>query len=106
MLVSSALLSATISGVAFAVTHHVKVGATGLTFEPDSLNAAPGDIVQFDFYPKNHSVAQSTYDTPCQPSSLTEGIFSGFIPSSDGQAVGDMFLFSFNNRRKDLALMY
>jgi hypothetical protein len=40
-------------------------------------------MVQFQFMPKNHSVAQSNFDNPCQPISMhsnVTGVFSGFMP--------------------------
>ena len=55
-----------------------------LTFTPNDIKAATGDMVQFHFYPKNHSVVQSTFDQPCQPLEMnmpgTKGFFSGFMP--------------------------
>ncbi|KAK6842336.1 plastocyanin-like domain-containing protein [Apiospora arundinis] len=50
------------------VTHKVIAGANGqLRFEPESVLAAVGDIVEFQFHPKNHSVAQSSFAEPCAP---------------------------------------
>lgn len=50
------------------VTHIVVAGANGqLRFEPESVAAAVGDIVEFRFHPKNHSVAQSSFAQPCAP---------------------------------------
>ena len=37
-------------------THVVMVGESGLTFSPANVIAAPGDLVQFQFYPKVRSV--------------------------------------------------
>jgi plastocyanin len=63
----------------------MRVGSTNgsLTFSPDNIKAAVGDMVQFQFAPANHTVTQSTFDQPCQPISLNTnntGIFSGFMP--------------------------
>jgi plastocyanin len=41
-------------------------------------NAIAGDTVVFHFYAKNHSVTQSSIDTPCGPKA--GGIDSGFMP--------------------------
>ncbi|KAK7970365.1 hypothetical protein PG996_001206 [Apiospora saccharicola] len=50
------------------VTHTVVAGANGqLRFDPESVIAAVGDIVEFQFHPKNHSVAQSSFAEPCAP---------------------------------------
>jgi len=67
----------------FAAQHEVEVGDDGkLIYNPDTVQAAVGDTVVFKFYPGAHSVAQSTFDNPCQPS--TNGIWSGFFtPKSD-----------------------
>ncbi|KAJ8475363.1 hypothetical protein ONZ51_g6599 [Trametes cubensis] len=52
---------------------------TILGFDPPLVNAASGDIVSFvfDSVPSNHSVVQSTFDSPCQP--LKGGFASGFV---------------------------
>jgi hypothetical protein len=47
--------------------------------------AAVGDKVQFHFFPLNHSVVQSSFDTPCQPTN--NGIFSGFFQVNSDEAV-------------------
>ncbi|EHK97823.1 hypothetical protein M7I_6406 [Glarea lozoyensis 74030] len=39
--------------------------------------AAVGDMVQFQFTPKNHSVVTSAFDTPCSPKG---DMFSGYMP--------------------------
>jgi plastocyanin len=62
-----------------------------LIFEPDTVLALVGDIINFHFYPINHSVAQSSFDKPCQPLEGGVGqipIFSGFLPVKDGESVG------------------
>jgi len=68
----------------------VKVGplaATGvLTFDPQSVTAAAGDTVTFTFYPKNHSVTQSTFDAPCTKIGDT-AIASGFKSVADAASV-------------------
>ena len=62
-------------------THSVTVGANGLlAFNPTNITAAVNDIVRFEFHPKNHSVAQSDFGTPCAPllnSTGTQGFVSG-----------------------------
>lgn len=49
---------------AAATTHSVTVGETGLVFDPDTVTAAVGDLVSFEFYPRNHSVVQSSFSSP------------------------------------------
>ncbi|GAD91650.1 hypothetical protein CPC735_010950 [Paecilomyces variotii No. 5] len=81
------------SGSGMVKVHPVKVGWNDtLTFSPDQLTVNPGEMVQFQFYPKNHSVVQSTFDDPCTP--LAEsmpgmtGVKSGFMPvSADAKEV-------------------
>ncbi|KAH7364289.1 hypothetical protein BKA65DRAFT_134025 [Rhexocercosporidium sp. MPI-PUGE-AT-0058] len=67
-----------------ASTHSVNVGAAGLVFTPNSLTAKIGDIVEFRFYPKNHSVARAEYKNPCIPYEVVDvgrqGFWSGFKP--------------------------
>ncbi|KAF9031695.1 hypothetical protein BDZ89DRAFT_1111756 [Hymenopellis radicata] len=76
-------LSAAVVPMAMATwepkTHQVSVGPNGqLVYDPEYIYADPGDIVQFNFNPKNHTVTQSAFDTPCVP--LEWGIDSGFVP--------------------------
>ncbi|KAJ8062764.1 hypothetical protein OCU04_008023 [Sclerotinia nivalis] len=66
---------------AMAAQHSVVVGGSGLTFVPDALTVQVGDTVKFQFF-GNHSVAQSTYDSPCVPSDHAP-IFSGVISGPD-----------------------
>ncbi|RPB20431.1 Cupredoxin, partial [Terfezia boudieri ATCC MYA-4762] len=67
--------------------HEVQVGSKDgkLVFTPDSLDAALGDSVQFQFYPTSHSVVRSSFENPCVPldpstSNGTSGFFSGPMP--------------------------
>jgi plastocyanin len=59
----------------------------GLQYTPDSVSANIGDIVEFMFYPKNHTVTQSTFAAPCTRAVSPqgqEGIDSGFMPVAPG----------------------
>lgn len=67
------------------VTHSVVAGLGGLRFDPDNVVAEVGDIVEWHFLPKNHSVAQSSFSRPCVPQNA-ESFFSGFVPTNEGQA--------------------
>ncbi|KAF6827565.1 extracellular serine-rich protein [Colletotrichum plurivorum] len=59
----------------------VEVGAAGaLTFSPNDLKEPVGTVVEFAFNPRNHSVTQSSFDKPCQPSQ--NGFSSGLIPTA------------------------
>ena len=91
-----------------AATHTVSVGADGINYTPNQLNASAGDIVrkfspfsmvviqgypanksndtEFRFYPQNHSVARAEYKLPCIPYEFTGagkvGFWSGYKPTS------------------------
>lgn len=72
-------LFATVAVQVTAVQFNVTVGgSTGLVFTPEFVNAQPGDVVFFTFKQKNHTVTQSTFDSPCQRSA--GGFDSGFQP--------------------------
>ena len=64
-------------------------GVASLVFTPDTIHANIGEEITFQFFPKNHSVVQADFNNPCNPSE--NGIFSGFIPSSSGAAVGPAY---------------
>lgn len=52
--------------------------ATGSKFWPESITAEPGSMVQFQFWAGNHTVTQSSFDSPCTP----------MAPVSNGTAAG------------------
>lgn len=66
-------------GVAFAqTTHVVKVGGGSLTYDPPSLTQVQnGDVVQFQFLDKNHTVTQSTFANPCSNITDANGVVTG-----------------------------
>jgi plastocyanin len=66
---------------ALAAQHVVEAGEHG-KFVPDTVQAAVGDTIVYEFYPGNHSMAQSTFDAPCLPA--PGGIFSGFFSPTSG----------------------
>jgi plastocyanin len=65
----------------------VTVGENGLSFSPNSITAAVGSIIEFHFFAPTHSVAQSSFSSPCAPLSGGTGFFSGTITTSSGQNV-------------------
>ncbi|RAO64061.1 uncharacterized protein BHQ10_000073 [Talaromyces amestolkiae] len=66
--------------MAAGTTHMVTVGGTaGLVYTPSSINASVGDIVQFNFESKNHTVTQSSFAAPCVKT--VGGFDSGFMPN-------------------------
>lgn len=71
------------------VTHSVVAGRGGaLVFDPENVVAEIGDVIEWHFLPKNHSVAQSSFGQPCVPDAALGGasFFSGFQPVTEGQA--------------------
>ncbi|TDL16142.1 hypothetical protein BD410DRAFT_731728 [Rickenella mellea] len=71
--------------------HYVKVGGVDaqnnpvLRFDPSEIYADKGDRVIFTYHVKNHSVTQSSFDSPCSkrkdPWTLApNGFDSGFMP--------------------------
>ncbi|KAI9887097.1 MAG: hypothetical protein M1823_001087 [Watsoniomyces obsoletus] len=84
---SSVVPGTTGTGSTGVKVHVVKVSnadGSSLTFSPADIRANPGDMVQYQFHPRNHSVVQSTFDQPCQPINNIDknvrGFFSGFMP--------------------------
>ncbi|KAI2618791.1 hypothetical protein GGR54DRAFT_142926 [Hypoxylon sp. NC1633] len=76
-----ALAFAGFAAFASAAQHNVTVGKGGqLKFDPENFMAQPGDTVTYKFFAKNHAVAQSAFNTPCQLQ--PNGIFSGFTPNT------------------------
>ncbi|PBK62267.1 Cupredoxin [Armillaria solidipes] len=68
----------------YGSTYNVTVGANGkLAYDPEYVYAEPGDVVNFIFNPKNHTVTQSAFETPCVL--LDGGINSGFVPVAADQ---------------------
>ncbi|KAI4859635.1 hypothetical protein F4820DRAFT_155793 [Hypoxylon rubiginosum] len=71
----------------------VVVGGPQDTFVPNTVAAAVGDIIQFQFSNGNHTVTQSAADSPCQPlqATVATAIHSGHIPFQDGQTTVGTF---------------
>lgn len=67
-----------------ATTWTITVGKATNQFTPDVIQADVGDIIEWDFFPPNHSVVRAEYEYPCVPYELTGkgkvGFFSGFKP--------------------------
>ncbi|KAI9456461.1 hypothetical protein F5148DRAFT_369958 [Russula earlei] len=61
----------------------VTVGGPGgiIQYNPSTVTAQPGDTVTFTFMQKNHTVTQSTFNSPCSPA--PGGFDSGFVPVPD-----------------------
>ena len=58
--------------------------APSLAYFPETITANVGDMVQFVFMQKNHTVTQSTFAEPCKK--MDTGMDSGFMPNAEGKA--------------------
>ncbi|TVY24857.1 Extracellular serine-rich protein [Lachnellula hyalina] len=63
----------------------IDVGENGLTFSPNTTTADIGDTIEFHFYPAQHSVAQSSFDSPCVPLNNGTGFWSGGFSTDSGE---------------------
>ncbi|KAK7192895.1 hypothetical protein DPSP01_005106 [Paraphaeosphaeria sporulosa] len=83
------------------VIHRITAGSTvennGLHFEPQNVVAAIGDLIEFHFLPKNHTVVQSSFDAPCEPLADGTGIFSGFNFATPSGEAPNVFTFLVKN---------
>ena len=87
MITIKALVAAmAFASLARAETHTITAREDN-SFDPDTLKAAEGDVVEFHFERGNHSVVAGNYDFPCSPMQLGEGFFSGFMDTDDDAAV-------------------
>jgi plastocyanin len=65
--------------LAAGTVHQVTVGPSNtLTFSPNTINAAVGDSVQFNFATQNHTVTAGNPNVGCSPSGQ---FYSGFVPA-------------------------
>jgi len=85
MRAAAAALALALAAVVSAQDQMIEVGATATTdggifqFIPNNITATEGSVITFNFTgaPGNHTVAQSTFASPCQPAS--GGFDSGYI---------------------------
>lgn len=66
--------------LAQAAQFNVTVGGGPLRYDPQSVNANPGDTIVFTFKQANHTVSQSTLAQPCVKAA--NGFDSGYKPVS------------------------
>jgi plastocyanin len=57
--------------------------APALLYTPESITAAVGDMVVFEFMQKNHTATQSTFADPCRK--MEGGMDSGFMANPEGK---------------------
>jgi len=82
MMFAKLVFAASLAWQASAAIVPISVGRFNLTFTPNTVNATKGDILEFRFWAKNHSVVQGTWDEACKPIN-TGGFFSGFVPQTN-----------------------
>ncbi|KAF9017010.1 hypothetical protein BDZ89DRAFT_1103869 [Hymenopellis radicata] len=91
----TAILALTAS-LAAAADITVLVGENaGLTFNPTSVTAAVGDVINFEFVAKNHTLTQSTFAAPCDYPSA--GIDSGYVPVAANATEHPVWSLTVNN---------
>ncbi|KAL4997692.1 hypothetical protein BDV10DRAFT_186074 [Aspergillus recurvatus] len=71
-------------------THTIQVGPKEdpHSYVPHSLHASVGDLIVFQFYPRNHSVVQADWEAPCMPAD-GDYFFSG-IKNEFGEVNGQV----------------
>ncbi|KAF7166977.1 hypothetical protein CNMCM5623_000465 [Aspergillus felis] len=89
-----AITNSTPSSTAPHSTHTVKVGPkeNPHQYSPHNITAAVGDVIVFEFYPRNHSVVKADFMAPCVPASggiFYSGQVNTFNETSDGQLEGE-----------------
>lgn len=90
-----AMTNSTSSSTAPHSTHTVKVGPkeNPHQYSPHNITAAVGDVIVFEFYPRNHSVVKADFMAPCVPAAgeiFYSGQFNTFNENSDGQLEGEV----------------
>ncbi|ORY27803.1 Cupredoxin [Naematelia encephala] len=79
-LIALPLLITALTSCLAQTTHTITVGTNGTkTFTPTDIQAAIGDVVNFQFVTGNHTATQSTFAVPCTNNG---GFKSGFKPAS------------------------
>ncbi|KAF8918936.1 hypothetical protein CPB85DRAFT_1430089 [Mucidula mucida] len=70
----------------------------GLTFNPTSVTAAVGDVINFEFVAKNHTLTQSTFAKPCEKMTTpSAGIDSGYVPVAANATEHPVWSLTVNN---------
>ncbi|KAE8372132.1 hypothetical protein BDV26DRAFT_108159 [Aspergillus bertholletiae] len=75
-------------------THTIQVGPRSdpHQYVPSSVNASVGDVIVFEFYPRNHSVVRADFGAPCVPAQKSGPVFySGHFTKFNeegGQMIG------------------
>lgn len=92
--------------------HYIDVSNRTHYFTPNSINALPGDIVSFKFWPGNHSVIRADYGYPCVPYEDFDGnegggFYSGVkSPDEDDVRSGNVCTASHYSNKHGLTFVY
>ncbi|KAG6099315.1 hypothetical protein E4U30_006804 [Claviceps sp. LM220 group G6] len=82
---------------ASAAADIIKITATtDSAFNPNSVTAKAGDVLEFHFQSGNHSVVAGDYHFVCSPLPIGYGFFSGYVNVDPGQ-IGKVFRVSLAN---------
>lgn len=97
---------AAFSGGVSATVIPVAVGQSGLSFSPSSVMAQVGDVIEYQFFPPNHSVVMGGgLGSPCSPAT-TGGFFSGFFAGNTKNVQSLLAISMFwTSMREELTLM-
>ncbi|KAI1165502.1 Cupredoxin [Nemania serpens] len=93
---TGAIVTALLGLASAQKVHVVSVSSptNSLTFSPDNIKAAAGDLIQFQFLAGDHSVVQSNFDNPCTPIQAhvanATGFFSGYMNVSASAPTGQI----------------
>jgi len=78
---------AVFAGLAYPIpAAKLSVSIGSLAFTPDTVTAAIGDIIEFNFFPINNSATMGNFSRPCTPARVG-GFHSGFYATDRGQNV-------------------
>jgi plastocyanin len=70
----------------------VTVGQNGLlAYSPNTITAAVGSNVEFQFYGPVHSVVQASFDQPCSAYNNGTGFFGGLVTTGTAPNVSCIF---------------
>ncbi|KAK3985172.1 hypothetical protein QBC44DRAFT_405497 [Cladorrhinum sp. PSN332] len=93
----SFLLAAGLAVQASAIQFNVSVGRNGLSFEPNEIRATKDDVIEFRFWPRNHSVVAGRFNEACVPAPAGSGFYSGFLPTPADTINPQVFRVRINN---------
>ncbi|KAK8131161.1 hypothetical protein PG984_007599, partial [Apiospora sp. TS-2023a] len=90
---------ATVAAATLASAKTIRIDSgPSLMFKPDNITAEAGDMLEFHFYSKNHSVAQGDFANACMPVQMG-GFFSGYVPVMGTSESEDIFTVTVNDTK-------